>query len=348
MKAIVVESFGPPEALLLRERPDPIAGPGQVVVRIHAAGVNPVDTYIRAGTHARKPALPYTPGSDAAGVVESVGAGVTRVTAGDRVFTSGALTGTYAEKALCLEAQVHPLPQRISFAQGAGVFVPYATAWRAIHQRAQARPGEKLLVHGASGGVGVAALQIGRAWGLSVVGTAGTAKGLALVESLGARAVDHTKDGDYSARLAASGSGYDVILEMLANVNLAADLKLLAMGGRVVVIGSRGPVEIDAREAMKRDGVILGMSLFNASEREMGAVLAALGAGLADGTLAPLAGRELPLAEAAQAHRLVMEPGAYGKIALRLDHPSNPSPSNAGPSNASPSNAGPSKPSTVS
>lgn len=320
MKSIRVEAFGGPEQLVVRDVADPVAGPGQVVVRLHAAGVNPVDTYIRAGTYARKPALPYTPGSDGAGVVESVGAGVDRVKPGMRVFTSGALTGTYAEKALCQDAQVHPLPDRVSFAQGAGVYVPYATAWRAIHQRAKATPGERMLVHGASGGVGVAALQIGRAWGLNMVGTAGTERGLELVKREGAHPVDH-RVADYGkALMAATGDhGFDVILEMLANVNLGADLQMLSMGGRVVVIGNRGTAQLDAREAMRRDAAIFGMALANASEREMAAILAALGAGLADGTLTPLTGREVPLAQAAEAHRLVMEPGAYGKIALVSD-----------------------------
>jgi NADPH2:quinone reductase len=280
--------------------------------------VNPVDTYIRTGTYARKPALPYTPGSDAAGVVEAVGEGVLRVAAGARVYLAGSLTGSYAERALCAEAQVFPLPERVSFAQGAAVFVPYATAWRAVHQKAHAQPGERVLVHGASGGVGVAALQIGRAWGLALAGTAGTERGLAIARENGAaHAVDHTREDRYERLMELTGGrGFDVILEMLANVNLAADSRMLAPGGRVVVIGNRGAIEIDARELMRRDASVTGMSLFNASEPEMASLHAAIGAGLADGTLTPLTGRELPLGSAADAHRLVMEPGASGKIAL--------------------------------
>ena len=317
MKAIRAKQFGGPEVLELADVPDPVAGAGQVVVRIHAAGVNPVDTYIRQGTYARKPALPYTPGSDGAGVVDSVGPGVTGVRPGARVFTSGSITGTYAEKALCLESNVHPLPERVSFAQGAAVWVPYATAWRAIHQRARTQPGERVLIHGASGGVGIAALQIGRAMGLRMTGTAGTARGLELVREHGAAVVDHHVTGKVQMlMMSTGGAGFDVILEMLANVNLAQDLEMLAMGGRVVVIGSRGTVSIDPRETMKRDAAVLGMALGNASDRELAAIHAALGAGLADGTLAPLTGTELPLAQAAEAHRRVMEPGSYGKIAL--------------------------------
>ncbi|HVG18449.1 MAG TPA: alcohol dehydrogenase catalytic domain-containing protein, partial [Blastocatellia bacterium] len=163
MRAIRVHESGGPEVLKLEDVPDLKPGPGQVLVRVRAAGVNPVDTYIRAGTHAVKPALPYTPGMDAAGDVEAVGEGVTRVAIGDRVYVARTLTGAYAEQALCNESQVHPLPRHISYSQGAAVNVPYATAYRALFQRAKAVAGESVLVHGASGGVGIASVQLARA-----------------------------------------------------------------------------------------------------------------------------------------------------------------------------------------
>src|SRR5918998_3905087 len=146
MKAIRVHEFGAPEVMRLEDVPEPRAGAGQILVRVRAAGVNPVDTYVRAGAYAKTPELPYTPGSDAAGIVEAVGEGVARVRAGDRVYLAGSLTGTYAELALCDESQAHTLPERVSFAQGAGVYVPYATAYRALFQRAGARAGERVLV----------------------------------------------------------------------------------------------------------------------------------------------------------------------------------------------------------
>ncbi len=198
MKAIRVQEFGPPEVMRLAEIPDLRPGPNQLVLRVKAAGVNPVDTYVRSGTYARKPALPYTPGSDAAGVVESVGEGTARVKVGARVYTSGTLTGAYAEQALCDERQVHPLPERVSFAQGAAVNVPYATAYRALFQRAKATPGETVLVHGATGGVGIAAVQLAVAAGLKVIGTGGTEKGRSLVSQQGAQHVlDHRGAGSY-------------------------------------------------------------------------------------------------------------------------------------------------------
>src|SRR6266403_849971 len=196
MKAILVREFGGPEVLKLEEVPTPKPAAGQVLVRIHAAGVNPYDTYMRAGTYAVKPPLPYTPGSDGAGVIEAVGDGVKKVKKGDRVYTAKTLTGAYAEYALAREEQVHALPERISFSQGAGVGVPYGTAYYALHQSTTVRASETVLVHGASGGVGSAAVQMARAMGLIVLGTAGTQKGAELVKREGAHQVfDHSKAG---------------------------------------------------------------------------------------------------------------------------------------------------------
>jgi NADPH:quinone reductase len=318
VKAIRIHEFGPPEVMKWEDVPDPRPGPQQVVVRIGAVGVNPVETYIRSGAYARLPVLPFTPGNDAAGVVEAVGEGVERVKAGDRVFLTGTISGAYAEKALCLATQVHPLPEKISFSQGAGVNTPYSAAYRALFQRAKAIPGEIVMVHGATGGVGVAAVQMARASGLRVIGTGGTDKGRLLIAEQGAhRALDHHAPGYLEEALALTGGrGFDVIVELLANVNLGKDLTVLAQGGRVVVIGSRGPVEINPRDAMARDGAILGMLVTNASEGESRSIHAALVAGLDSGTLRPVVGQEFPLREAARAHRRVLEPGALGKIIL--------------------------------
>jgi NADPH2:quinone reductase len=308
MKAIRIHEFGGPDVLKVEDVPEPSPAAGQVLVRVRAAGVNPVDTYIRSGVHAVKPGLPYTPGLE----------GVKRFSVGQRVYTAGSLTGTYAELALCEESQCHALPERVTFAQGAAVFTPYVTAYRALFHRANARPGETVLVHGASGGVGTAAVQLARAAGLRVFGTAGTDEGRRLVLEQGAHEVLDHRAPDYLEQLGrlTDGRGADVILEMLANVNLDKDLGALAKGGRVVVIGSRGTVEINPRQAMTRDAAVLGMTLFNASPQELASIHAALGAGLEAGTLRPVVGRELPLAEAARAHEEVLKPGAYGKIVL--------------------------------
>jgi NADPH2:quinone reductase len=318
VKAIRVHEFGGPEVLKLEDIPDLQAGAGQVVVRVKAAGVNPYDTYTRLGTYAIKPALPYTPGGDAAGTVGSVGEGVAGFAPGDRVYVGGTLTGAYAEQTLAEAWQVHPLPPKVTFAQGAGVNVPYATAFRALWQIARAQAGETVLIHGASGGVGVAGVQLARAAGLTVIGTGGTERGRKLAADEGAHHVlDHRAPGYLDELMKLTGGrGVDVILEMLANVNLAKDLTVLAPKGRVVVIGNRGNIEINPRDIMRRDAAVLGMVLFNASRQELASIHAGIVAGLENGTLRPVVGKELPLAEAAQAHRAVMEPGAFGKIVL--------------------------------
>ena len=318
MKAIRVHEFGGPEVMRLEEAADSRPAPGQVLVRINAAGVNPVDTYIRSGLYAFRPALPYIPGMDGAGVIEAVGAEVHHLKAGDRVYIAGTLSGAYAEKTLCAASQVHHLPARVSFSQGAGLGVPYSTAYRALFQKAGALPGETVLVHGASGGVGLAAVQLARAAGTIVIGTAGSEQGQQCVMREGAHHVFSHRSVDYLDHIVAAteGRGVDVILEMLANVNLGKDLGILARGGRVVVIGSRGSVEINPRDAMSRDASILAMSVLNAPEQELARIHAALGAGLEIGALRPVVGRELPLAEAVRAHQEVMESGRCGKVVL--------------------------------
>jgi NADPH:quinone reductase len=318
MKAIVVHEFGGPEVLKFEEIPTPKPAPGQVLVRVHAAGVNPYDTYMRAGTYAIKPPLPYTPGSDAAGVIEAVGDGVKKMRPGDRVYTAKTLTGAYAQFALALEEQVHPLPEKISFAQGAGIWVPYGTAYHALYHSAQAHAAETVLVHGASGGVGTAAVQMARAMGLTVFGTAGTQKGADLVKREGAHQVfDHSKAGHLEEIMKATGGrGMDIILEMLANVNLSADLKLLAMNGRVIIIGNRGEITINPRDLMSRRASARGFTLWAITPAEETQIHAGLIAGLENGALRPIVGKELPLAEAARTHKEILEPGAAGKIVL--------------------------------
>ena len=319
MKAIRVNTFGDPEVLRLEEVPTPCPDAGQVLVRMHAIGVNPVETYIRAGKYARLPALPYTPGNDGAGVVEQVGSDVNEFKAGDRVYTAGSVSGTYAEVAFCKTAQVHPLPVNVSFAQGAAMGTPYATAYRALFQRANAKPGETVVVHGASGGVGTATVQLARVRGLRVFGTAGSDEGRKLAREQGAHEVfDHGAPDHFEQIMkATSGHGVDVIVELLANENLGKDLTILAKGGRVVVIGSRGRVEIDPRDTMQRDADIRGMVLPNTPPAELASIHAALVAGLENGTLRPVIGKEFSLADATDAHRAVMAPGAIGKTVLK-------------------------------
>jgi NADPH:quinone reductase len=318
MKAIRVHQFGGPEVLKLEGVPTPKPDTGQVLVRVHAVGVNPYDTLMRAGTYAIKPPLPYTPGSDAAGTVEAVGSGVTKVKPGDRVYTARTVTGAYAEYTLALEEQVYRLPHKVSFEQGAGVWVPYGTAYHALHHFAKARAGETVLVHGASGGVGTASVQIAHAMGMTVFGTASTDKGLELVKREGAHQTFNHRSAGYHEEImkASGGKGVDVILEMLANVNLGADLKMLALEGRVVVIGSRGDVTITPRDLMSRRGSVRAFTLWACQPAEVAEIHSGLFAGMENGTLRPVVGKQFPLAEAARAHKEILEPGAEGKIVL--------------------------------
>lgn len=319
MKAIVIREFGEPEVMKIEELPNPEPGVGQVLVRIEAAGVNPVDTYIRIGTHAQKPDLPYTPGKDAAGTIQAVGEGVTKFKPGDRVYTADSITGTYAEYALCTGDQVHPLPDNVTFEQGAGVFVPYATAYRALIQKADARAGETVLVHGASGGVGIASVQWAKNAGLKVIGTASSEDGKRLALDQGADHIfDHTGENYLSEILDATGGrGVDIVLEMLANRNLTKDFEVLAKYGRISVIGNRGSLEFNPRLAMGKDATIYGLTLFNTPPAQLAEILEAIYNGLSEGYLNPVIGKTFPLAEAARAHREVIESKAAGKIVLK-------------------------------
>jgi NADPH2:quinone reductase len=319
VKAIVVREFGEPGVLRLEEAPDPrLAGPDEILVDVKAVGVNPVEAYIRTGTYPPIPPRPYTPGSDSAGLVAEVGKNVTQFGPGDRVYTSGSLSGTYAERTLCLTAHVHRLPAPTSFSQGAALGVPYATAFHALFHRARAVPGETVLVHGASGGVGLAAVQLAATRGATVFGTAGSEEGRRLVLDQGAaRALDHADPAHFDEILELTeGYGVDVIIELLANVNLGRDLAVLASRGRVVVVGSRGTVEVTPRDLMNREADIYGMRMPNVSLEELASIHAGIVAGLASGALFPVIAQELPLAEASAAHHAVIEGRHLGKIVL--------------------------------
>jgi NADPH2:quinone reductase len=284
--------------------------------------VNPVDTYIRSGNYAALPPLPYTPGADAAGTIEAIGSDVQDFKAGDRVYMSGSASGrasgAYAEKAICALEQVHPLPSHVTFAEGAGVGVPYVTAWRALFDRGRAVPGETVLVHGASGAVGVAAVQIASAAGLRVFGTAGTDRGRQLAREQGADQVfDHSAPG-YEKEIVArtSGRGVDLVVEMLANVNLVRDLEMLARRGRIAVVGNRGSIELNPRLIMGKDATVVGFTNWNATPSELAIAHAAIVAGMRRSGFKPQVGREMPLADAPRAHEEVLKPGAFGKIVL--------------------------------
>ena len=272
-QAIVASSFGPPEVLKLETVARPAPSSGQVLVKMYAAGVNPSDTYVRLGPHGPwaatphlLPSPPFTPGKDGAGIVEEIGGGVSGLAVGERVYTTGSVSGTSAEFAVCNADTVWPLPARVSFAQGACVGVPCATAYRALVLRCAAKSGEAVFIHGASGAVGLAATQLAAGMGCTVIGTAGTAAGEAAIAALGATPVNH-RTNDYlesaKAALPAHTDGlFDVVLEMAAHANLLADVSVLRHAGRVAIIGSKPlPIEFNPRLLMPKEISVHGVFL---------------------------------------------------------------------------------------
>ncbi|KAM9238858.1 quinone oxidoreductase [Leptosomus discolor] len=322
MRAVRVFEFGGPEVLKLQSDvliPDPKEN--QVLIKVHACGVNPVETYIRSGSYARKPALPYTPGSDVAGVIESVGEHVTALKKGDRVFTIGTISGGYADYAVAAANRVFPLSDKLDFKQGAAIGIPYFTAYRALFQKGRAKAGESVLVHGASGGVGIATCQIARACGLKVLGTAGTEEGMKMVLRNGAHQVFNHREANYIVKVKeyTGMEGVDMIIEMLSNVNLATDLQLLSYAGRVMVVGCRGSIEINPRDTMSKESSIIGVSLFLATEEEMHECARAVVDGIEAGWLKPIVGSEYPLEKVAEAHEdIIRGSGTRGKMVLLL------------------------------
>jgi NADPH2:quinone reductase len=318
MKAIVVRELGAPEVMKLEDvqMPDPTGA--QVLVRVKAVGVNPIETYFRSGTYPINWPLPYTPGKDAAGVIEAIGDSVTKFKAGDRVYTADSITGTYAEYTVCEEKDLGSLPDNVSFEQGAGIWTPYATAYRALFQKANAKSGETVLIHGASGGVGIAALQWAKNAGLTVIGTASSDEGKKLAAEQGA---DHVFDHSEAEHIAlinevTDRKGVNIIIEMLANVNLQIDFDALAMFGRIVVVGNRGSLDFNPRVIMGKDATVYGMALFNSLQPDRDQIHAAVFDGLSAGFLNPVIRKTLPLTDAPQAHHEVIESKAVGKIVL--------------------------------
>ncbi|MGW9102966.1 NADPH:quinone reductase [Priestia megaterium] len=325
MKAIQMSSFGEPEVLKLVEVEEPVPTENEIRVRLYYAGVNPVETYIRAGDYAFfNPDLPYIPGFDGAGVVDAVGPGVTRLKTGDRVFVASSLakrkTGTYAEKVVCDVTAVHKLPGSISFEQGAALGIPVTAAYRALFHRGRLKPGETVLIHGASGGVGTLALQLAKYAGAQAIGTAGTEESMELVRKFGADAVlNHNQTGYLNEIPSITNSaGVDVVIEMLANVNLEEDLKLLNKFGRVVVVGNRGSLDFNPRLTMAKEADIFGMAVWNAPLDEYNESLVAVEAVLNNGGLQPLVGTKLPLEKAAKAHSQILSSKAKGKMILEI------------------------------
>ena len=319
MHRVVVRSFGPPSVLQVEtwEQADIQARPDQVVVRIRAFGINPVETYVRNGLYDPLPSLPYTPGTDAAGVVESIGPLVAQsnLHVGQRVWLTGAVSGTYTSHAVCNAADVHILPETVSFEAGAALGIPYRTAYRALALIGQAKRGESVLIHGATGGVGIAAIQIAKMMGLGPIIASTSSSDPEVIQLLSVNGADAVvKHGQFEEKV-------DVILENLANVNLAKDLKLLKKNGRVIIVGNRGEVTINPRDLMRCEGSIRGLVGPGSIEDKM-VIDAAIQDGLETGQIRPVVGVTFEPSQTALAHEEMMSHslGTRGKIVVLVPY----------------------------
>ena len=298
---VSVKSFGGPEVLQLEEfdLAQLVAQPDKFLVHVHAFGINPVETYVRNGLYDPLPSLPYTPGTDGAGMVGN-----------ERVWLSGSVSGTYAEYCLCNASDVHKLPDSLSFEQGAAIGIAYRTAFRALIQFGAAKRGEGLLIHGASGGVGIAAIQMAKLLGMHPIIASRSGKEDEWLLAQGATmVVDH----------GACPVLVDVILENLANANLSIDLKLIKKRGRIVVVGNRGEVTINPRDLMRAEGTITGF-VGAGSPADKTVADEFIQAGLESGALCPLVGPTFAFSETAKAHDEVMSHsrGTRGKVVVTV------------------------------
>lgn len=288
-----------------------------------ATGVNPVDTYIRSGKYKNLPILPYIPGKDGAGIVHSIGMNVTSFNIGERVYFFGSITGSYAQYTICSITNVFSLPIDITFAQGACLGTPAFTAYRALFDKGKAKPGERIFIHGASGGVGLFTVEMAKSIGLEVIGTAGTSEGIEAVLNAGASEVFNHHDAHYIEDIQRKyPQGFDICIEMLASSNLNIDFSLMAMNGRIVIVGSRGSIEINPRDIMTKELEVYGVMLFNSSPHEIYRTASFIDALLKHHQLNPIISLTLPLNEAPTAHAEIIERNRFhvGNIVLIPPH----------------------------
>lgn len=320
MKAIEVSEFGDSSVLKYKEVEEPVLKDDELYVSLRAAAVNPVETYVRQGTYAQLPSLPYIPGKDGAGIVKSVGANVKTFKPGDRVFLtvdSNAQSGTYAQGISCKETEVTFLSENMSYNEGAALGSSGLTALYALKQKADIKSGDLLLIHGASGGVGTLMLQFAKLYGAKVIATAGSEEGLQVLRDLGADYVfNHHKDG-YIDEI--KNYGIDVIIEMLANVNLQNDLEVIGKQGKIVIVGNRGEITINPRLLMMKEATVTGLLLSNITADEVEENTKLLLSGLENG-VKPVIDKVFPLNEADKAQDYIMDNrGSLGKVILSIN-----------------------------
>lgn len=316
---------GGPDVLQVQEVPDPVAGPGQVVLDVAATAVNRADLMQRMGHYPPPPGAPEYPGLECSGTVREVGDGVTGWRVGDQACALLA-GGGYAERVVVPAGQLLPVPAGVSLMDAAALPEVTCTVWSNVFMLAALRPGEVLLVHGGSSGIGTMAIQLAREIGATVAVTAGSAEKLDRCRELGASILVNYRDQDFVAevRAATGGRGADVILDNMGAAYLARNVDLLATSGRLVVIGLQGgrKAELDLGTLLGKRAAVLATTLRARPEAEKATIVAAVREHvwplLESGTVLPVIHSRLPLADAAEAHRLVESSAHVGKVLLTI------------------------------
>ncbi|MCU1740339.1 MULTISPECIES: NADPH:quinone oxidoreductase family protein [Pseudomonas] len=324
MKAVLCKAFGPAETLVLEEVASPVPAKNEILLQVHAAGVNFPDTLIIEGKYQFKPPFPFSPGGEAAGVVAAVGEKISHLKVGDRVM---ALTGwgSFAEEVKVPGYNVLPIPAAMDFTTAAAFSMTYGTSMHALKQRAQLQPGETLLVLGASGGVGLAAVEIGKAMGARVIAAASSAEKLAVAKSLGAdELINYGQDNlkDEIKRLT-DGNGADVIYDPVGGDLFDQAIRSIAWNGRLLVVGfASGRIpELPVNLALLKGASVVGVfwgSFAQRQPQDNAANFQQLFSWYAEGKLKPLVSQTYPLAQTAQAINDLGQRKAVGKVVVQV------------------------------
>ncbi|MFE8944203.1 NAD(P)H-quinone oxidoreductase [Streptomyces sp. NPDC007856] len=323
MYAITIPEPGGPEALVWAEVPDPVPGEGEVLVEVVASAVNRADILQRQGFYNPPPGASAYPGLECSGRIAALGSGVSGWAVGDEVcaLLSG---GGYAEKVVVPAGQLLPVPEGVDLKRAAALPEVVCTVWSNVFMIAHLRPGETLLVHGGSSGIGTMAIQLAKAVGAKVAVTAGTKEKLERCAELGADILINYREQDFVAEIeqATGGAGADVILDNMGAKYLDRNLQALAVSGRLAIIGMQGGVkgELNIGTLLSKRAAISATSLRARPLSEKAAIVAAVREHvwplLAGGHVRPVVDREVPMAEAAEAHRVVEASGHVGKVLL--------------------------------
>lgn len=326
MRAVEISQFGPPEVLKLTERPDPAPAAGEVLIDVEAAGVNRPDIIQRYGKYPPPPGASDIPGLEVAGRVAALGEGVNGFTVGDRVCALVA-GGGYAERASVPQEQVLPIPNGLTAIQAAGIPETFFTVWTNVFQRGKLQPGESILVHGGTSGIGTTAIQLAKTFGARVMTTAGSDDKCDAARRLGADEAFNYRTADWvaDAKRATGGRGLDVILDIVGADYIPKNLDLLAVDGRLVQIAflKTAKVELDFSIMMRKRAWLTGSTLRPRTPAEKGVIARDLHQHvwplLERGVVAPIIHETFPLDRASQAHRLMESSTHIGKIILRID-----------------------------